>query len=134
MSGWEELRRNRYDRQLDMGLLSPETRLPDRVPDLPSWADEADKEWQDLRMAIYAGMIDCMDQGIGRILQALRDCGADRNTIVLFLSDNGGDGYERADRDTPDIIPGGIDTYCSPGPGWGSLHNTPLRSFKEKPV
>ena len=41
-----------------------------------------------------------MDQGIGRILQALRDCGADRNTIILFLSDNGGDGYERADRDT----------------------------------
>ena len=131
MSGWEELRRNRYDRQLDMGLLPPETRLPDRVPGLPSWADEEHKEWQDLRMAIYAGMIDCMDQGIGRILQALGDRGADRNTIVLFLSDNGGDGYERADRDTPDIIPGGIDTYCSPGPGWGSLHNTPLRSFKE---
>lgn len=131
MSGWEELRRNRYERQLGMGLLPPETRLPDRAPQLPSWADEEHKEWQDLRMAIYAGMIDCMDQGIGRILQTLRDCGADRNTIVLFLSDNGGDGYERADRDTPDIIPGGIDTYCSPGPGWGSLHNTPLRSFKE---
>ena len=131
MEGWEELRRNRYERQLDMGLLNPETRLPDRAPDLPSWADEEHKEWQDLRMAIYAGMIDCMDQGIGRILQALRDCGADRNTIVLFLSDNGGDGYERADRDSPEIIPGGIDTYCSPGPGWGSLHNTPLRSFKE---
>ena len=131
MEGWGELRRNRFERQLDMGLLPPETRLPDSVPDLPSWANEEHKEWQDLRMAIYAGMIDCMDQGIGRILQALKDCDADRNTIVFFLSDNGGDGYERADRDTPDIIPGGIDTYCSPGPGWGSLHNTPLRSFKE---
>lgn len=131
ISGWEELRRNRFERQLDMGLLPTETRLPDSVPDLPSWSSEEHKEWQDLRMAIYAGMIDCMDQGIGRILQALKDCDADRNTIVLFLSDNGGDGYERADCDSPDIIPGGIDTYCSPGPGWGSLHNTPLRSFKE---
>ena len=72
MEGWEELRRTRYERQLGMGLLNPETRLPDHVPDLPSWADEEHKEWQDLRMAIYAGMIDCMDQGIGRILQALR--------------------------------------------------------------
>ena len=130
MEGWEELRRNRYERQLSMGLLNPEIRLPDRVPNLPAWANEGHKEWQDLRMAIYAGMIDCMDQGIGRILQALRDCGADRNTIVLFLSDNGGDGYEKEERDRPDIIPGGIDTYCSPGPGWGSLHNTPLRGFK----
>ena len=59
-----------------MGLLPPETRLPDNVPDLPSWSSEEHKEWQDLRMAIYAGMIDCMDQGIGRILQALRDSGA----------------------------------------------------------
>ena len=131
MDGWEELRRRRYERQLGMGLLNPETRLPDNVPDLPLWVSEEHKEWQDLRMAIYAGMIDCMDQGIGRILQTLRDCGADRNTIILFLSDNGGDGYERADRDNPDIVPGGIDTYCSPGPGWGALHNTPMRSFKE---
>ena len=130
MAGWEELRRNRYERQLSMGLLNPEIRLPDRVPNLPAWANEEHKEWQDLRMAIYAGMIDCMDQGIGRILQALRDCGADRSTIILFLSDNGGDGYEKEERDRPDIIPGGIDTYCSPGPGWGSLHNTPLRGFK----
>ena len=130
MAGWDVLRKERHQRQLDMGLVDPAWQLSDHSPNVSRWAEEEHKEWQDLRAAIYAGMVDCMDQGIGRIMQALRDSGVDQNTIVLFLSDNGGDAGEKKERDRPDIIPGGVDTYSSCGPGWGALHNTPFRGSK----
>jgi arylsulfatase len=82
-------------------------------------------------MATYAAMIDCMDQGLGRIIRTLKDCGVDQNTIVMFLSDNGGEpGQMRWDR--PDITPGTVDTYCFCGPGWAFLQNTPFRGFKRQ--
>lgn len=41
-------------------------------------------------MATYAAQIDRMDQGIGRILEKVRELGAEDNTLIMFLSDNGG--------------------------------------------
>lgn len=38
----------------------------------------------------YAGMLLAMDDAIGRVLAKLRETGADKNTVVVFLSDNGG--------------------------------------------
>jgi arylsulfatase A-like enzyme len=40
--------------------------------------------------AVYAAMIENMDQNVGRILEKLTDLGLDENTIVVFTSDNGG--------------------------------------------
>jgi arylsulfatase A-like enzyme len=42
---------------------------------------------------IFGEMMKSMDQGIGRVLQALRDRGLERNTLVIFTSDNGGERY-----------------------------------------
>ncbi len=39
----------------------------------------------------YLAMLVCMDEAIGRVLDALRRTGADRNTLIVFFSDNGGD-------------------------------------------
>ncbi len=57
---------------------------------------------QDLKRAheggsprIYAEMVTIMDDGIGRVLQALRDTGRDRDTLVVFTSDNGGERYSK---------------------------------------
>ena len=130
MEGWDLLRKKRHERQLHMGLVDPGWQFSNQDHNVSPRVKEEHQEWQDLRAAIYASMIDCMDQGIGRIVQTLRDCRVDQNTIILFLSDNGGDGSEKKERDRPDITPGGIDTYCSGGPGWGALHNTPFRGFK----
>ena len=127
--GWDSLRKKRHQRQIEMGLVDPKWQLPEQDPDVSPWAQEEHKEWQDLRMAVYAAMVDRMDQGIGRILQTLRDCEVDQNTIVLFLSDNGGT-HEEMRWDQPEITPGGIDTYCFCGPGWAFLQNTPFRRFK----
>ncbi|WP_141402495.1 sulfatase [Sediminicola luteus] len=40
----------------------------------------------------YAAMVESMDTSLGRLLQYLRDTEQDRNTLVLFFSDNGGHG------------------------------------------
>ncbi|XPF93143.1 sulfatase-like hydrolase/transferase [Colwellia sp. RE-S-Sl-9] len=39
---------------------------------------------------IYAAMVDEMDQGIGMIIDALKESGEFDNTLIFFLSDNGG--------------------------------------------
>ena len=44
-------------------------------------------------VATYLGMIRQMDEGIGRILKALKSAGVDRNTLVVFTSDNGGERF-----------------------------------------
>lgn len=49
-----------------------------------------DKNWESARMAVYAAQIDRMDQGIGRIIAKLRELKIEKNTLVIFLSDNGG--------------------------------------------
>jgi arylsulfatase A-like enzyme len=44
-------------------------------------------------LKIFGSMMKSMDAGIGRVLQALRRARLDRNTLVIFTSDNGGERY-----------------------------------------
>lgn len=45
----------------------------------------------------YAGMVDALDAGVSRVLEAIEAIGATENTVVLFVSDNGGlGGYDMA--------------------------------------
>jgi arylsulfatase A-like enzyme len=39
---------------------------------------------------IYAGMMESMDNAVGIVMKKLRDLGLDKNTVVIFTSDNGG--------------------------------------------
>ena len=43
--------------------------------------------------AIYSEMVKSMDAGIGRVLRALKTSGLEKNTLVIFTSDNGGERY-----------------------------------------
>jgi len=89
-AGWQAVRRQRYARMRRMGLLEEEWDLsPDDAPPWESVSEE-DRRWHARRMEVYAAMIDCMDRGIGRIVQALKETGAYENTLILFLQDNGG--------------------------------------------
>ena len=87
--GWDRLRERRYERMTEIGLIDEEWDLP-RDPAVPAWTEAENKEWQARRMAVYAAMIDRMDQGIGQIVDALERSGELENTLILFLSDNGG--------------------------------------------
>ena len=86
--GWDEIRKERYKRMIDMGLINPDWPMSPANPDTP-WEKEEMKEWNAACMEVYAAMIDNMDQGIGRIIKKLKERGEFDNTVILFLQDNG---------------------------------------------
>ena len=129
LGGWDELRDERHARMVSMGLIDPKWKRPGRESRVGPWEKEKHKEWQALRMAVYAAMIDSMDQGIGRILKALDDSGVAEETLVLFLSDNGGCS-EQFSGDKPASPPGPKENYTTCGPAWAWAQNTPFRRYK----
>ncbi len=129
LDGWNALREKRHQRQVELGLIDPSWPLPEQDPEVEDWDSQEHKEWQDLRMAVYAAMIDRMDRGIGQILRALDETGAADNTIVMFLSDNGGCS-EQYGHDNPAFEPGPKENYTTCGPSWAYAQNTPFRRYK----
>ena len=128
--GWEKMRKQRYARQVKMGLIDPKT-WPLSEGDSRSYPwDSANQEFEDLRMAVYAAMIDSMDQNIGRLMKTLKDLNIEKNTIVMFLSDNGGCAEEPGGRDPSQRNPGPVDDYVAVGPSWGWAQNAPFRRYK----
>ena len=91
MQGWDKLRLARFKKMQEKGIISKEIKLSPRDSNLPEWnslTEEQKINWDD-KMAVYAAMLDCMDQNIGRIRKKLQDLGQDKNTVIMFLSDNG---------------------------------------------
>jgi len=126
--GWDEIRQERYERLREMGLIPEHWKLSPRDPLAVPWAEVSEKETWDLKMAVYAGMIECMDRNIGRLMEKIRTLGVERNTLVIFLSDNGGCA-EHINR-TPDVMPGPVNSYCTVDAPWANVSNTPFRRFK----
>ncbi|GAB3929044.1 arylsulfatase [Larkinella terrae] len=137
--GWDKLREERYRRMQESGILTKNTKLSPRDPKIPSWetlSAEEKKSWED-NMAVYAAMIDRMDQNIGRIQQKLKETGQDHNTVILFLSDNGASHedikptnflpaiYESSKKPSSD--PSSFTAYGMRG---ANLSNTPFRQYK----
>ena len=86
-AGYPAIREARLARMKELGVVDPGAALSATAGD---WEAVEDKRWEAACMEVYAAMIDQMDQGIGRILQALQDTGQFENTLILFLQDNGG--------------------------------------------
>lgn len=150
--GWDLLREERLERLKATGILDPKWPISPRDHRAPAWEDIPNRGWEDLRMAVYAAQVDRMDQGIGRILGALEETGQLDDTLVMFLSDNGGcaeflaeDGGrpERFRYDIPlpdgtpmrvgnrqDVDPGPADTFASYDLPWANASNTPFRLYK----
>ncbi len=148
--GWDALRTARHEELKGMGILDRKWAISPRDESAPAWQDAPDHDWEDLRMAIYAAQIDRMDQGVGKVVEKLRALGQLDNTLILFLSDNGGcaeflaeDGagvqryaYHTADG-TPirvgnirEMQPGGADTFMSYDLPWANASNAPFRLYK----
>ena len=129
--GFEKVRATRLQRQISSGLFSAGTPLPPLDEASPVWdgISEAQRDEWDLRMAIYAAQVDAMDRGVGRVLETLRNAGADENTLVLFLSDNGAC-HERIDRGQAGALLGERDSYSSYRRPWAQVSNTPFRFYK----
>jgi arylsulfatase len=95
------------------------------------------KEEFALEMAIYAAMIDRMDQNIGRLLEHLEKNGQLDNTVVFFQSDNGGCAagnlaysHYSHPRFDPEALPGTPESFTGYGRDWANVSNTPFRFFK----
>jgi arylsulfatase A-like enzyme len=90
LAGWDAIRTNRYHRQIEMGIIDKKWPLSPRDPRVPPWSEVRDKNWEANRMATYAAMIEHLDRGVGKILNALKEKNIATNTLVIFFSDNGG--------------------------------------------
>ena len=156
--GWDEFRRRRYERQLELGVVPPDAELAPRNhepgDEVVAW-DELDEDRKRLfarYMAVYAALIDNLDQNIGRLRAALEELGVWDDTLFVFTSDNGGsregevDGtsayfrslhHGRTGTEEPfeedlariDRI-GGPTTLPHYPRGWAMVSNTPFRLYK----
>jgi arylsulfatase A-like enzyme len=86
-AGYEPIRKARFERLKQLGLISPTCELSPQDGD---WSQVENKRWEARCMEVYAAMIDRMDTGIGRIVDELQKRGMSENTLIFFLQDNGG--------------------------------------------
>jgi len=86
-AGYEPIRNARFEKMKKLGVINNNTKLS---PLVGKWDKVEDKKWEAACMEVYAAMLDNMDQGIGRILGALKKKKVLENTLVFYLQDNGG--------------------------------------------
>lgn len=152
-AGWDVIRARRWERVQELGIvkgklsevereIGPPYHFPKHLEILGDievnrpvpWEQlaEEQKEFQQMKMAIHAAMIERMDREIGRILDQLRAMAAFEETLVVFLSDNGASAeiMVRADGHDPAAPMGSAASYLCLGPGWSTVSNTPFRRHK----
>lgn len=151
--GWEQLRQNRWTRQQDLGIVDDTFECPPVQDGGYAWdsLSEDDKKYQAQKMTAHAAMVDRVDQGIGQIIETLKQTGVYDNTIIMILADNGASpeivhqpGYDRTaeTRDGQKVIyenahgrpekVGPETSYTCIGQPWASACNTPFRFWKKE--
>ncbi len=145
LQGWESVRDARFQKMKSLGVIEMNTRLstPEgnlntkRGPLIPEYTDyyawdtlsDDKKDLLDLEMAVYAAIIDRMDQNIGRVLAKLAEKGELENTLIMFLVDNGACPFYS--NKIPDVPPGPADSYWCLRSTWANVGNTPFRQYKQ---
>lgn len=143
--GWEQIRKDRFKRMEELGVLPGSARLspPEgnlnkfRGPLIPSYTNyypwdglsEAQKDSLDLEMSVFAAMVDRMDQNIGRVLDKLRQEGELENTLIMYLNDNGSCPFYS--NKITSVQPGPANSYWSLRAAWANVGNTPYRQYKQ---
>jgi arylsulfatase A-like enzyme len=146
-AGWDAIRANRYERQIQMGVIDKDWPLSPRDSHAVPWYTVIHREWEANRMATYAAMVEHLDTGVGRIMAELQARHIDDNTLVMFLSDNGAcaevvqpEWYDIPDKtrdgrtiqigNRPAIWAGPVNVWQSYGWPWANVSDTPFRLFK----
>lgn len=132
MKGWDVLREERYARQVEMGLIKPEWKLEPRPSKIPAWNSlpaAKQKQYDDM-MAIYAAMIEEVDKSVGVLMTSLKKRSQLDNTLILFMSDNGGNAEAGIDGKYSGDQPGDPHSNVFIGQCWAHLNNTPFRKYK----
>lgn len=135
--GWDVLRAERIKKQKELGILDEKSTISEKDADIYNWnklSFDQRSQWAK-KMEIFAAMVDRLDQGIGQVLNQLKASGADKNTIILFISDNGAPAedlvkwYKGAVRNSGPV--GTIGSYESQSKNWSYASNSPLKAFKD---
>lgn len=151
--GWDVLRKKRFDRMKELGLTNSNFKLSKRDSLVPPWVDEKSKEWEARRMEVYTAQMYHLDVAVGRIVDTLKDNDVFDDTLIMFLSDNGGcaeditmgwynfvtnryggrytrHGDSLLVSNNPKVMPGTENTFQSVGRSWANLQNTPFKMYK----
>lgn len=138
--GWYQFRLQRYRRLVDLGVIDESWPLSDL--DAKAWKSltDAQRDDMDFKMALFAAIVDRLDQNVGRVVDHLEKIGELDDTLIVFLSDNGGtketglfgikgkrntvENYEEWAR-----VGGWTSSY---GQGWANLSNVPFRRYKRE--
>jgi len=153
MAGYDDTRTSRHEQQKGLGVVDDKWDISPRDSDSPDWKDVRNKEYEDIRMATYAAMVEQVDRGVGRIIDTLKAKGEFDNTVIMFLSDNGGcaelfqedgdwpdpslweteltlQGERVRAGDIPELRPGPDTTFQAVELPWANVSDTPFRLFK----
>lgn len=129
--GWDAIRRRRFANQRALEILPQRVDLSPRPPDVAAWdsLDSKQQKWESERMAAFAGMVDCLDQNIGKLVDYLRRNKLLDDTIIMFCSDNGACPFERTRG--RQFRPWDPKSYWTYDKGWAHVGNTPFRLYKQ---
>ena len=148
--GWDETRRRWFERQLELGVIPPDTVLTPRNDEVRAWDDlSPDEQRVAARMQeVFAGFLEHTDTQVGRLVDYLEGAGLLENTLFLVMSDNGASDeggdlgnvnirkhYAFVDETIDELLQhldvlGSEHTYNHYPKGWGYAGNTPLKWFK----
>ncbi|MEM9889120.1 MAG: arylsulfatase [Bacteroidota bacterium] len=129
--GYEAIRQKRFQKQQALELIDTTYQLPTAMHQTWDSLSLAERDFEVAKMEVYAAMIDRLDQNIGRVLKKLEALNLDKNTLILFLSDNGASA-EVVDlkNDDDGAKVGVLERWVSLGADWANVSNTPFNYYK----
>lgn len=130
VGGWDAVRATRHERLRGLGLVDASWGISTRDERARDWATVEEKAFEDARMAVYAAQVVAVDRSVGRITSKLRSLGIGDDTLVLFLSDNGGCAEILPGNFDPSVLPGPPGTFTSYGLPWAMASNAPFSHYK----
>ncbi|MFT4155232.1 arylsulfatase [Parafilimonas sp.] len=134
VNGWEKLREERYKKQIQLGLIDPKWDLSPINPNVPDWdtLNAKDKQKFDDIMAIYAAVVAHLDKSIGDLVSGLKKREIFDNTVILFVSDNGGNAEPGPEARYEGALPGSSSSAVYLGQGWAEASCSPFWSYKHQ--
>lgn len=149
-AGWGTTRQQRHEMLRSAGLVNAKWKMSPADEGVVPWAEVSDQSWEAERMRVYAAQVMALDRAVGKVLSSLERTGVAENTLVMFMSDNGG----CAEMLTPELPtrfisqshassgeavqvgnmvglrPGDGSTFMSYGHSWAHASNSPFRLYK----